>query len=89
LPFVIKKVIISTFVKDVFGCPIYSVDGTLQRVGIEVWVRVPPSALLPHLTDLPRYLISPAGAAEVDAGSMRVKGLSGIDISGEQNRVVP
>jgi hypothetical protein len=45
LPCVIKKVIISTLVKDVSGCPIHSVGGTLQRLGIEVWVRVPPSAL--------------------------------------------
>jgi hypothetical protein len=54
-----------------------------------VWVRVPPSALLLDLTDLRGYLITPGGAAEVDAGSMRVKGLRGIDISGEHNRVVP
>ena len=45
LPCVIKKVITSTLVKDVSVCPIYSVGGTLQRAGIEVWVRVPPSAL--------------------------------------------
>ena len=66
-------------------------DALDSKSGIRkgVWVRVPPSALLLDLTDLRGYLITPGGAAEVDAGSMRVKGLRGIDISGEHNRVVP
>ena len=74
------------FVKDVSGCPIYSVEGILQGVGIEVWVRVPPSA--PSFHSPREYRIMPLSAAAVDPSSVRFKTLSGIDISSESNRFV-